>query len=75
MNHPNCVTNRTLLLKPPTKLGYLQFRCRECSKQFNKRTCTVYIFLAYPTDAIMLTVFYGFVNFRPLFGISDGSNV
>jgi transposase-like protein len=48
----------TLQLKQPTNLGYQQFHCRECSKQFNERTGTGYNFLEYPTDVVMLTVFY-----------------
>ena len=58
MNCPNCATNRTLLMKSPTNLGYQQFRCQECSKQFNERTGTPYNFLEYPTDIVVLTVFY-----------------
>ena len=58
MNCPNCAANSTLPLKYPTNLGYQQFRCRECSKQFNERTGTPYNFLEYPTDIVVLTVFY-----------------
>ncbi len=58
MNCPSCAANSTLPLKSPTNLGYQQFRCRECSKQFNERTGTVYNFLEHPTDIVVLTIFY-----------------
>ena len=60
MNCPNCATNRTLLLKPPTNLGYQQFRCRECSKQFNERTCTPFNFIEHPTEVVMIALHYYF---------------
>ena len=58
MKCPSCDSPRCLPLKSTTNLGYLQYRCRECSKQFNERTGTSYNFLEYPTDVVMLTVFY-----------------
>ena len=58
MNCPSCDSKRTLLLKLTTCLGYQQFRCRQCGKQFNERTGTPYNFLEYPTDVVVLAVFY-----------------
>jgi putative transposase len=63
MNCPSCDSKRTLLLKLTTCLGYQQFRCRQCSKQFNERTGTPYNFLEYPTDVAVLAVFY-YYRFR-----------
>jgi len=58
MNCPYCESKKTVLLKQKTGLGYQQFRCRDCSKQFNERTGTIYNFLEFPNDIVMLTVFY-----------------
>ena len=44
MNRTNCATRRTLPLKSCTNLGYQQFRCQECNKQFNERTGPFIIF-------------------------------
>ncbi|MCX7120859.1 MAG: IS6 family transposase [Gammaproteobacteria bacterium] len=48
----------TTLLKSTAGLGYKQFRCCNCASQFNERTGTIYNFLEFPTDIVMLTVFY-----------------
>lgn len=46
------------LLKSTTGLGYKQFRCCDCTSQFNECTGTIYNFLEFPTDVVMLTVLY-----------------
>jgi len=58
MNCPKCRSKNTTRLKKPTGLGYKQFSCADCSKQFNERTGTVYNFLEFRTDVVMLTLFY-----------------
>ena len=58
MNCPECSSKNTTRLKKPTSLGYKQFRCTGCRKQFNERTGSVYNFLEFPTDVVMLTLFY-----------------
>ena len=55
---PSCDSPRCLPLKSTANLGYFQYRCRACSKQFNERTGTPYDFLEYPMDVVVLTVFY-----------------
>ena len=58
MDCPHCTSHKTTPLKTPTNLGYSQFRCGDCRRQFNERTGTPYNFLEYPTEVVMLTVFY-----------------
>ena len=58
MNCPHCQSKNTVALKQTTTLDYKQFRCGKCRRQFNERTGTIYNFLEFPTDVVMLTVFY-----------------
>ena len=37
MNCPHCKSNNIRLCKEKTDLGYHQYRCRSCGKQFNER--------------------------------------
>ena len=55
---PHCKSKKINQLKSTTGLGYKQFHCHDCAKQFSERTGTVYNFLEFPTDVVMLTVFY-----------------
>lgn len=55
---PHCKSRKINQLKSTTSLGYRQFCCHNCAKQFNERTGTMYNFLEFPTDVVMLTVFY-----------------
>lgn len=55
---PHCKSKKINQLKSTTGLSYKQFHCFDCNKQFNERTGTVYNFLEFPTDVVMLTVFY-----------------
>jgi transposase-like protein len=48
-----CVNKKKL-----TSLGYETFKCRDCSREFNERSATAFNHTQYPTDVIMLTVFY-----------------
>lgn len=58
MKCPKCKSKQTTPLKSTTGLGYKQFHCCDCTSQFNERTGTVYNFLEFPTDVVMLAVFY-----------------
>jgi len=58
MDCQGCRSKKTFLLRQKTGLGYKQYRCHDCGKQFNERTGTPYNFLEYPTDVVMLAVFY-----------------
>ena len=40
------------------KSGAVQYRCLDCRTQYYERTGTVFNFLQYPTDVILLTVFF-----------------
>jgi len=53
-----CESKNTYELKKQTKLGYLQYHCRDCVSQYNERSGTAYNFLHYPTDVVLLVVFY-----------------
>ncbi len=63
MNCPHCDSKCTPKLKLKTRLGYLQFRCPDCSKQFNERTGTPYNYIEYPTEVVTLAV-YLYYRFR-----------
>ena len=54
----HCKSTNVLHLKNKTALGYEQYRCRECYRRFNERTGTRFNRLQYPTDIVMLAVFY-----------------
>ncbi|PHQ82241.1 MAG: IS6 family transposase [Coxiella sp. (in: Bacteria)] len=63
MNCPHCTSKSTLALTQDTTLGYLQFRCRQCGKQFNERTGTQFNFIEYPTEVVMIALHY-YVRFK-----------
>lgn len=63
MNCPDCKSSNTRLCKHKTQLGYKQYRCRHCLKQFNQRTGTPFNFIEYPTEIVMLGVHY-YYRFR-----------
>ncbi len=60
MNCPHCESKSTLALTQDTTLGYKQFRCRGCGKQFNDRTGTEFNFIEYPTEVVMIALHYYF---------------
>jgi len=39
-----------------TALGYNQYKCNDCKRQFNERSGTPFNRLEYPTDIVMLVV-------------------
>src|SRR5215471_6892011 len=58
MNCPHCKYTTTNERMKKTALGYRTFWCKECKRTFNERTGTPFNFLEYPTDVVLLVVFY-----------------
>ena len=58
MDCPHCKSSNTRLCKKKTDLGYEQYRCRDCMRQYNERTCTPFNFIEYPTEIVMIAVYY-----------------
>ncbi len=58
MDCPHCGSNSYISRKRPTKLGYQQFHCKKCGKYYNERTGTPFNHLHYPTDVVLLAIFY-----------------
>jgi putative transposase len=58
MNYPHCDSKNTYCRPNTTDLGYQEYRCQHCSCQFNERTGTVFNYLEYPTDVVILAVRY-----------------
>ncbi len=63
MNCPHCKSNSTRLCKEKTDLGYNQYRCRCCEKQYNERSGTSLNFIQYRTEVVMIAVHY-YYRFR-----------
>ena len=53
---PKCQSTELSLLKRPISLGYQRFRCKRCRCTFNERSDTVFNFLEYPTDLVLMVV-------------------
>ena len=53
---PKCKSTEVSLLKQRTTLGYQRFRCKVCRGTFNERSDTVFNFLEYPTDLVLMVV-------------------
>ena len=53
---PKCKSIQVSLLKQRTTLGYQRFRCKVCLSTFNERSGTVFNFLEYPTDLVLMVV-------------------
>ena len=58
MNCPHCTSTRTQKRAKKTKLGYSTFFCRECRCPFNERTGTPFHYLEFPTDIVLLVIFW-----------------
>ena len=63
MNCPHCHAKNIRHCKIKTDLGYKQYRCRTCEKQYNERTGTLLNYIHYPTEVVMLAVHY-YYRFR-----------
>jgi putative transposase len=44
--------------KNKTNLGYAQYRCCLCNKQYNERTGIALNYIEYTTEVVMLAVYY-----------------
>lgn len=53
---PHCRAASTTEQAQRTALGYRKFRCQACQRLFNERTGTLFNFLEYPTDIVLLVV-------------------
>src|SRR5436190_15916909 len=58
MDCPHCQSKKAKALIRKTGLGYQQYRCRDCYKQFNERTGSKLNFIEYPTEVVMIAVHY-----------------
>lgn len=58
MNCPYCLSLATKQRGKKTSLGYRTYRCQQCQRTFNERTGTPFNYLEYPTDIVLLVVFY-----------------
>ncbi len=58
MDCPHCQSKNTKKLSQKTLLGYQQYRCSHCSRQFNERTGIPLNFIEYPTEGVMMAVHY-----------------
>jgi putative transposase len=58
MNCPHCTSPATKEQQKKTTLGYPTFRCSACRRLFNERTGTPFNYLEYPTDIVLLVVFW-----------------
>lgn len=55
---PHCSSTSTSQLSRKPSLGYKVFRCRGCYRVFNERTGTVFNYLQFPTDIVLLVVLW-----------------
>ena len=58
MDCAHCQSKNTHKCKSTTELGYEKYRCRDCGRQYNERTGTPFNFIEYPTEIVMITVYY-----------------
>jgi len=65
MNCPHCQSSQAYPTQQSTQLGYRIFRCRACRQRFNERTGTVFNYVQFPTDVVLLVVLW-----RPRYKLS-----
>ena len=58
MKCPHCQSGNTQQYTKTTSLGYRVFNCHECGRTFNERTGTVFNYLQFPTDVVLLVVLW-----------------
>jgi transposase-like protein len=58
MNCPHCLSAKTSEMNGATNLGYKQYRCQSCAKQYNERTGTKLNNIEYPTEVVIMAVHY-----------------
>ena len=55
---PGCESLNVYPCQSKTEFGYQQYRCRDCSRQYNERTGTGLNFIAQRSEVVMLAVRY-----------------
>jgi putative transposase len=68
MSCPHCLFTSTSKRKHRTSFGYKTFYCRDCDRRFNERSGTPFNDLQFPTDIVLLAVFW---RLRYKFGFRD----
>ena len=58
MTCPHCASPRTKEQRKIIALGYRTFCYSDCRRTFNERTGTLFNFLEYPTDIVLLVVLW-----------------
>ena len=58
MSCPHCLFTSTSKRKHRTSFGYKTFYCRDCDRRFNGRTDSPFNNLQFPTDIVLLAVFW-----------------
>ena len=58
MDCPCCNSTQVSKLCKSTNLGYKQYRCLDCRKQFNERTSTPFNFIHYRTEVVLLVLWH-----------------
>src|SRR5690349_17301791 len=56
MKCPHCQSENSRQSTKTTSLGYPMFKCHDCGRRFNERTGTVFNYLQFPTDIVLLVV-------------------
>ena len=58
MDCPHCLSSKITEMNATTVLGYKQYRCQSCAKQYNERTGTKLNNIEYPTEVVMMAIHY-----------------
>lgn len=58
MDCPYCQSTHFYTCSNKTNLGYQQYRCRDCHKQYNERTGTPFNFISHRTEVVIMTLYY-----------------
>ena len=58
MDCPYCKSVKIRKYPSKTNLNYQKYLCRDCNRQYNERTGTLFNFIEYPTEIVMMTVYY-----------------
>jgi len=55
---PHCDSSNPYICTTKTQLAYQQYRCRACGQQYNERTGTLFNYIEYPNEVVMMAVHY-----------------
>ncbi len=58
MDCPHCQSTQFYTCHSTTNLGYKQYRCRDCKKQYNERTGTPFNFVTHRSEVVIITLYY-----------------